>query len=87
MPTSQEQNSGSETLVEIPDENEDSSKYDHHRVEVLDNKVFDIVTPREAFSLAFGDSQTISSSKIDKVKNEPQWVEKVRYFYKILLQI
>ena len=59
MPTSQEQNSGSETLVEIPDDQEDSSKYERHRTEILDNKIIDIMSPRNAFYLVFGDSVAV----------------------------
>ena len=87
MPTSQEQNSGSETLVEIPDDQEDSSKYERHRTEILDNKIIDIMSPRNAFYLVFGDSTAASATRIEMVKNDTNWTEKIKFYYKILMQI
>ena len=87
MPTSQEQNSGSETLVEIPDDQEDSSKYERHRVEISGTKVIDIMSPQDVCNLVFGDLTATSSVKLYMIKNDLNWTDKIKFLNKILLQI
>ena len=87
MPTSQEQNSGSETLVEIPDDQEDSSKYERHRVEISDTKVIDIMSPQNVYNLVFGNPTAASNVKIYMNKNDSNWTDKMKFLNKILLQI
>ena len=45
------------------------------------------MSPHDVYNLIFGDSTAASSVKIDMIKNDSNWTDKIKFLNKILLQI